>query len=94
MGSIPLESSFWVGVDDSSHVNVPYSLDLAICASSEVEIVRSASWSVVWMPAHLLAAAPVEELLVHGIHDGHFVWRRVCRERVVLLLQDLFEQAV
>ena len=73
------------------HVNVPYSSDLAICASGAAEIVRSAWWSVVWTPAHLLPAACVEELLVHWKHESHFVWRRVRGKRVVLLLQDLFE---
>ena len=72
-------------------MNVPYSSDLAICASGAAEIVRNAWWSVVWTPAHLLPAACVEELLVHWIHDGNFVWRRVRRERVVLLLEDLLE---
>ena len=65
------------------HVNVPYSSDLAICASGAAEMVRSAWWSVVWTPAHLLPAACVEELLVHWKHYSHFVWRRVRRERVV-----------
>ena len=46
---------------------------------------------MVWTPAHLLPAACVEELLVHWKHESHFVWRRVRRKRVVLLLEDLLE---